>query len=141
MSLSFKFYTDAQLSTPHTGNLVATQNVDGSSDPVVRTLWLGSVTASRRLQANSNPGVDQITVSIVDAAPATGNPATDVTLALTQNGLAVATPGAPLNLGVQVLSGAINAVPVWIRIDDSTGVVASSTELSLTTNALRETPF
>ena len=141
MALSFRFYMDAQLTTPFSGNLVATQNVDGSSDPVVRAVYLGSVTASRRLQANSNPGVDQITVSIVDAAPSTGNPATDVTLALTENGLAAATPGASLNLGVQVLSGAINCVPVWVKVDDSTLTIGSSTELSLTTTALRETPF
>lgn len=39
-------------------------------------------------------------------------------LALTQPGLATATPGAPLDFGVtEVLSLAINAVEVWIEVD------------------------
>lgn len=139
MALSFKFYTDAALTTPLTGNIVATQNVDGSSDPVVHTLYVGSTTPSRQLEANSNPGVDQIVVSIEDAAPTTGHPVTDVKLALTQNGLAAATPGASLNLGTQILSGSVNAKPVWVQFDDSTLTVATSTEISIKTNSLRET--
>jgi hypothetical protein len=139
MALSFKFYTDAALTTPLTSNLVATQNVDGSSDPVVHTIYLGSTTTSRQLQANSNPGVDQITVSLVDSAPTTGHPTTDVKLALTENGLATATAGAALDLGVQILSGTVNAKAIWIELDDSTLTLGTSTELSITSNALRET--
>lgn len=64
---------------------------------------------------------------------------TEVTLALTAGALATNTPGAPLDLGIQINGGAANAVPLYVRANDATGVVATQTELSLTTNTIRET--
>lgn len=135
---TFKIYTDAALTTEFTGTLSFTQNVDGSTGRQDVQLWLGSTSAGKTLQAQSNPGVDQIALSVVDSAPASGHPASEVKLALTQGGLAGATGGASLDLGTAIASGVGNAVTFWIGVTDSTGVVGTSTELSVQTNMLRE---
>jgi len=138
MALTFKIYTDSALTTELVGNLIATQNADSSTPPIQFQLFIGSVTASRKIEANSNPGVDQISVSIVDAAVASGHEATEVKLATTQGGLAASTPAAPLDLGLIVNSGAGNGAEFWIEADDVTGVIGTSVELSVDTNALIE---
>lgn len=135
---TFKFYTNSNLTTEFTGSLSAVQNVDGSTGRQDFQLWLGSVAASKTLQAESNPGTDQIALSVVDSAVGTGHPASEVKLALTQGGLTGATGGASLNLGTSITSGVANAVTFWVGIQDSTGVVGTSTELSVQTNLLRE---
>lgn len=139
MALSLKFYDDSALTTEHVGNLVVTQAADGSTPPVDNLIYVGSTVASRKFQAQSNPGVAQITITPTDAAPGTGHPATEVKLAATLVGLDTATAGAALNLGTQINSGAAGAKPVYIRVDDTTGVVGTSTELSLQTNTVIET--
>lgn len=143
---TFNLFTDANLTTVHTGFIEVSQNVDGSSAPVQSVLYLGSLgsaggnTADRKLQAASSPGVAQITVSIVDASPSSGNPATDVKLAATVGGLATATAGAALNLGTQVTSSISNAKPIWIEVKDSTATIGQSTELSISINTVIESP-
>ena len=140
MALTLQFYTDSGLTTPLSGPLTVTQAADGSTDPVDNVLYLGSTTASRKFQATSSPGVDQITISIADSASGTGHPASEVKLASTLIGLDSATGGAALSLGTEILSGVGNAKAIYIRVDDTTGVVGTSTELSLNTNNLTETP-
>ena len=135
---SFKIYTDAGLTTPLTSNLLATQASDGSSDPVDFQLWLGSTSAGKELKTDTNPGTNQITLSITDTTAGVGHLPAEVKLALTQGALTAATGGAPLNLGTSILSGVVNAVTFWIRVDDATGSVGQSTELGVTTPALRE---
>lgn len=135
---TFKIYTDETLTTEFTGTLNFTQNVDGSTGMQTAQLWLGSTSTGKTLQAQSNPGVDQITLSVVDSAPASGHPASEVKLALTEPGLAGATGGAPLNLGTAISSGVGNKATFWIGVTDSTGVIGTSTELSVQTNMLRE---
>lgn len=135
---SFKFYTDAGLTTPLTGNLVSTQAADGSSDPVDFQIWVGSTASGKKLEAESNPGVDQIVVSVTDTTAGVGHLPTEVKLALTQAGLTAATGGASLNLGLTILSLVANAVSFWIRVDDATGTVGTATELGITTNTLIE---
>ena len=135
---TFKIYTDAALTTEFTGTLSFTQNVDGSTGRQDVQLWLGSTSTGKTLQAQSNPGVDQIALSVVDSAPASGHPASEVKLALTQGGLAGATGGDSLNLGTAISSSVGNAVTFWIGVTDSTGVGGTSTELSVQTNMLRE---
>lgn len=136
---TFKIYTDAALTTEFTGNLSFTQNVDGSTGMQTAQLWLGSTSTGKTLQAQSNPGVDQITLSVVDSAPASGHPASEVKLARPNSSdLTGATGGAPLNLGTAISSGVGNAINFWIGVTDSTGVVGTSTELSVQTNLLRE---
>jgi len=138
MAFTFTFHEDAGLVTPKVGNLVIQQNADGSTPPVDNVLYLGSTDVARKIQAASNPGVDNIIISVVDADVPAGHPASEVKLALTLIGLDSATPGAPLDLGVQeVLGGVPGAVAIYSRVDDTTMVVGTSTELSFeTVNAI-----
>ena len=116
MAITFKFYSDAALTT------------------------LASVplTFSQPEPTPTPEDVDQIAISIVDSASGSGSPATDIKLSLTLGGLASATSGAPLNLGTQVLSGTSNAKSIYIRVLDSTGTVGTNTDLSLQTNNVTE---
>jgi len=136
---TFKFYTNSNLTAEFGGTITAVQNLDGTTGRQDFQLWLGSVAASKTLRVDSNPGVDQIALSVVDASPGSGHPASEIKLATTQGGLAGATGGAALNLGTTILSGTSNAVPFWVGVQDSTGVLGTSTELSCLTNLLRET--
>lgn len=144
MALTFKLHTDAALTSALAGNLVATQNADGSTPPVEFQLWLGSLgsagldTADRKLQADSDPGIDTIVISVLDASPGAGHEDTEIKLALTQAGLNTATPGAPLSVAANLVSGIVNAFEFWVAVDDATGQIGTSTELSVTTVLLRE---
>ena len=145
MALTFKLFSDAALTSEQVGDIVATQAADGSSDPVILTLYFGSLgsaggdTADRKLEAESAPGVDDVFLTIVDATPGSGHLPAEVKLSLTSGGLASATPGAPLNLGVPVLSGTSNKKTIWIEVDDATGIVGTETDLSFDTVLVRET--
>lgn len=134
MAFVFGFFSDAALTTQINTALVFNQ-VAGSSTPDDKVVYYGGPTGYQ-VKAQSDPGVDQITVSVVDAAGGSGSPASDVKLALTSGGLAGATGGAALNLGTVINGGAANAVPVHIRVTDSTGMTGLNTDLGLTTNAL-----
>jgi hypothetical protein len=138
MALSFQIYTDAALTTPLVGSLVITQNSDGSTPAVETQLFIGSTTVGRTLQASSDPGVDQIVLSVVDASPGSGHESAEIKLALTQGGLAGAVAGAALSVGTQILSEAPNVVSFFIQVDDATGVVGTATELSVSSNPLVE---
>jgi len=145
MALSFKLHTDAALTIEQVGNLVATQNADGSTPAIEFQLWLGSLgsaggdTVDRKIQADSDPGVDAIVLSVEDHDPGNGHETTEIKLALTQGGLAGAVAGDPLTLPVTINSGSVNGVEFWIQVDDATGAVGTVTELSVTTVAVRET--
>jgi hypothetical protein len=136
---TFKIYTDAALTVEFVPPLSAVQNADGSTARQDFQFWLGSAASGKTLQADSNPGVDQIALSVVDAAASTGHAATEIKLATSQAGLAGATGGAALNLATAITSGVANAKTFWVGWKDTTGVVGTSTELSITTNLLRET--
>ena len=139
MSLSFGFFSDAALTTPITTPL---QFLQAISSPVAedKTIYFGSAVASRVCEADSNPGVDAVTVSIVDSAGGSGSPATDVKLALSSVGLGSATGGATLALPTTINSSSGNAVPIYVRVLDSTHAGGLNLDLSLQTNTLRETP-
>lgn len=145
MALTFKIFSDAALTTEQTGNLVATQNADGSTPPVEFQLWLGSLgsaggnTADRKVQADSDPGVAGIDLTVVDTTPGSGHEVAEVKLATTQGGLAGATGGALLALAATLTSGTANAVEFWVSVDDATGVIGTAVELSVDTVLLRET--
>ena len=138
MALTFKLYTDSALTSEFSGTLQTTHNTTGSTGRVDSVLYLGSVAASKTLEADSDPGVDQITLTVADTTPASGHEVAEVKLALSQAGLDGATGGAALNLGLSVLSGVPGALPVWIGIEAAYLTVGVSTELSIDTNVLRE---
>lgn len=102
--------------------------------------WFGSPDDTKKVQANSAPGVDQITVSVADALPAGGQASTAIRLATTSGGLAGASPGASLSLGVEILGGVANAQEIWVRIRASNHAVAYYDDLSITMNQLTEVP-
>ena len=57
----------------------------------------------------------------------------EVKLALSSAGLTSATGGQALSLGVEVLSGVSNAIPIFLEIDDATAVIGTQTELQIRT--------
>ncbi len=63
--LTFKFYTDTGLTTAFSGLYQLIHETDLSDNPQDFVLYFGSAqsTGSRTLQATSNPGVDQITLT------------------------------------------------------------------------------
>lgn len=137
MAVTLNFYADAALEQP-LASLTCEQDTDNLLPPVTTRIWVGSTAAGRQFQAASDPGVDQLTLSLVDANAGTGQPATAYKLALTEAGLAAAVAGAALDLGTTLLSGAANAVAVWIRGDDQVGVVGNYLDISLKFNTVQE---
>lgn len=127
---TFAVYTDAALTTPLTGSLVFAQSADGSTGAMVATIYIGSPVALRVLRAAANPGVDPLVLSVTDSS-GSGSPAADVTLGL-EGGFVGRAPGAPLSIGTQINGGLANAVPVFIRVEDSTGDIGVHTDLALT---------
>jgi len=67
--LSFKLYTDSALTTPYGGTTTLTHESDLSDNPQDIQLWFGSIIAGRQLQAQSNPSVDQVTLTPTDILP------------------------------------------------------------------------
>lgn len=97
MALSFKFYTDAALTT-EAGTFDVTHLVDGSTDPQDFTFYLGSTNAANKIEALSDPGTDQITVTptvnISDWVGSTAYSAGDRVLPTTPNGYKYEAQGA-----------------------------------------------
>lgn len=63
MPTSFKLYTDSGLTTEYGGVATLTHQTDLSDNPQDIQLWLGSTNSAVKLQANSNPGVDNINLT------------------------------------------------------------------------------
>lgn len=61
--LTFKLYTDSGLTTLFGGTLSLTHESDFSDNPQDFHLYFGSTILNRVLQAESNPGVDQVTLT------------------------------------------------------------------------------
>lgn len=137
MSITLKFYNNAGLSSEAT-LLDVLQAADGSSAAVDSVLYLGSVATGKKFEADSNPGVDAVVLSIADAASGSGIAASAVKLATTSGGLALAGAGVALSLGTELLSGVSNALAIHVRIDAPALAVGAYTDLSLTTNTLLE---
>ena len=140
MATTYAFFHDSALtSAVNSGNpITALQDTINSLAPVDVQIWFGSATASRKARASSNPGVDQIAVTIADSATGSGEPASAVKLATSQGGLDSATAGASLNIGTQVLSGSGNAMSFWVRIDDATLATGAYTDLSLSASIVED---
>lgn len=87
---TFDLFTDDALTTAFTGTLTFTHYTDLSDNPQDTVLYLGSTNAARKIQANSNPGVDNIVVTptdaVVDWATATAYSLNDRVEPTTPNG-------------------------------------------------------
>lgn len=64
--LSFKLYTDSGLLTEYGGVSTLTHESDLSDNPQDIQLWFGSNEAGRKLEAQSNPGIDQVSLTPTD---------------------------------------------------------------------------
>jgi len=96
--------------------------------------YVGSTDDQVTIQAESDPGVDPLQVSINDQNVGSGIEASHVKLATSQAGLSGATGGAALSLGTSIPGGVANAVPVWYRWTNSTGA-GSDTDIQFVITA------
>lgn len=137
---ALNLYLDAALTTPATLPLAFNQDDQGDIPPHQRQFFLGSTDATGTLfQAASDPGIDAIVLSIVDAASGSGQPASSIKLATTQSGLTSATGGASLTLGTDISSGMAGAVEIWVQWDDTTGIAATDSNISIGLNEIAVT--
>ena len=137
----WKLYDDAACTIESSGILQINSKTNLTDNPQDFVYWFANVDddpldgGSVQLQAQANPGVDPVQLYINDISAGSGHEATDITLATSAGDLAVNTPGDPLDLGTTLLSGASNAIPVYIRAINTLTSVNSSTELSIRINA------
>jgi len=134
-ALSYIF-SDSALTTPvdDATGLTAAAVTGDSIDGV---FYVGLTDASNQIQAQSDPGVDQITISISDSDGATGAAASEIKLALSNGALGSATGGASLDIGATIAGGSGNAVEVHWRWTNGAGS-GDYTDLSLDVPALVE---
>lgn len=180
---TFGIFTSSALTTEASSETTTNHYTDESDNPQKITLWLGSLDSTRIAYNASNPGVDDIVVSVTDILPAfqishsyslgdvvepitpngfrytvttAGTSAgaeptwpltigstvisggvtftltsykhdiTEIKLAITEAGLVGATPGGTLNLGTELLGGAVEAIPIWIQIDNQVNTVTNN---------------
>ncbi len=135
---TFDIFTDTALTSAAPSPLQFSHNSDFSDNPQDTQFFLGSLGSSVKIEANSNPGVDNITISVADSDGGNNHETTEIKLATTQGGLTAATPGAALTVGTVVNSGAANDFEFWVRVTNAVATVGTITELSITTNALKE---
>ena len=136
--VSLSFYADPGGASPAANPLPLAQDANGNILPAVATVYLLSTASGKKFQAASDPGVDDIEVSIDDQAPSSGQPATAIKLATSEAGLATAVAGDPLSLGTTLLSGTGNATPIWIEFEDATAAVATDLDVRLLVTELVE---
>ncbi len=129
------FFADSGLSTP-ASRLSVLQATDGSAPVVDAVAYLGDPDASREWVAASDPGVDDIVVSLEDSESGASLLPSVFRLATTQGGLATATPGAALTIDTSIIGGTANAATVWLRCDTDTHAAGLFDNLSLAVNPL-----
>jgi len=124
MASTFQFYMDSALTDPYNAGTDYVGPFVGTSFPQDAVIYYGSTDATRKVQADSDPGVDNIVVSLTDAATSSGVETTDFKLATSSGGLASATAGASLDLGVTEITGGVaNAVAIHVRCSYSGGII------------------
>ncbi len=125
--MSWNFYADS-------GCTVLMSPVDlfqaTNVGPADRIVYFANPNAGFILQKGSAPGVDPLELQILDSAPGSGLAASVFTLALSLGDLDTNTPGDPLELGVTLLSGAANALAVFVRLDAGMAAAGVYTELT-----------
>lgn len=142
--MAFGFYLDANLTQPVNLNspINIVINTVGGGAYIDIQLWFGSPDSTKKCQAASNPGVDQITITIRDNNPTIHNP--DPTsgpywvLALNQNDLNSNPKNNSIDIGTEVLGGVANVKSFWLRIFEPEQAPAIWEDWILTTNDLVE---
>jgi len=149
MASKFGYFTDAALTLPLTGGLLAVQKADVAVvDPVVFTLYFGSLgslgdgAVDLQLRRDSAPGTDQVNFKVgVVANAAHVNSEIKLAVTVLPADWATVIGGDPIAVGVQVLSGAANAIKLFVQVDDATHAVGTLTELSVLTDPLLEESY
>ena len=136
MAISLGFFLDAGLTQP-APSLTFVHAIDDSLPFVKQRVFLGSPVGTSTFQAASNPGVDDIEVTIEDPNLPDGFDPIHVKLSDTELGLDSAVPGDPLVIGPQILGGAGNAAEVWVQVID-TNLAQGTYTLTPTTNLVAE---
>jgi len=129
---TFGFFADSNLTQPISNNYSVNE---GTSD---FRFYLGSTSASVKLQDATSPGINSMYISIEDTTLGSGPEKSWVKLALTQSGLATAVAGESLNIGTTVLGGTASSLPFWVRIANGLSGVSSSTDLFLKITGVKE---
>lgn len=140
MAISFGFFTDSGLTAPLTSGIQHSKLASVSNAAQDVRLYFGSPATGTQLQRATNPGIANIQLEITDSDLGNAPAASAVTLALSQSGLGTAVPGAPLSLGTVILSGAANAIEIWVRTMNSLSGVASDSTLGLFMDDVDEVP-
>jgi len=121
---TFGFYMDAALTDPYDAGTDFVGPFIGETFPIDSVIYFGSTDTGRKVQADSDPGVDNLVVNLVDAAAGSGVETTDFKLATTSGGLDSAVAGDPLDLGVtQLVGGVGNAVAIHVRCSYAGGII------------------
>lgn len=91
------------------------------------SFWVGTPNTGQKIQADSDPGVDPIQISIVDAQAGTGVDELDMKLALSEAGLSGAVAGDPVDLPATINYG--TPVEVFFQWTNNSATT-ESTEIS-----------
>lgn len=140
MATDIEIFHDAGGTSPVTSENPLTAEPDVGSAAAGQQKWVGSIVDGIKHRRKTLPGTNQLQLSVADASGASGLAVTDVRFALTEAGLPSATWGAPLNLGVEILSGVANLVPYWYQVKDSAAAVAQYADLSFVIIDVRDDP-
>jgi len=127
----FRFFSDPAMTAAIATVPVATL-LSSTPEPIPAVVYFGNPLPGYELRAAAG----NVTISVADAAPASGLPVSAVRLALAAEDLAAAVPGATLDLGASLPSGAGQQVEIWIDVTHD--VAGAFTDLSLVTNAVYE---
>lgn len=136
MAISLGFFHDAALTQP-VSTLTFVHAIDDSLPFTKQRVYLGSTDGGATFQAASDPGVDNIEVSLTDPNLIDGFLTTHVKIAASSLLLDTATPGAPFVIGTQILGGVGNAVEVWFQVID-TNLAQGVYPMTPTTNLVAE---
>ena len=145
-NLSFKLYNDTSLTSAFSGTHSLTHQTDLSDNDQDFTLYFGSPETDRQLEANSNPGVDNITLTPTDqladfqasTAYSLGDliePTTPNTYAykVTTAGTSGSEPSFPTTVGSTVVSGTVTFTNIGKR-HETTEIILALSEAALDTN-------
>jgi len=132
---TWAFYSDAGLTARLSALQLQLPDTGGTAETVV---YFGSPEAGKTLVAASAPGVDAVAISPADADDQTGLDAAHLRLALSYPALAAATPGAGVDVGTTLVSGAGGAVAVFLQLTAGATPVGEYVDLSLQSSPVVE---
>jgi hypothetical protein len=142
--MAFGFYLDENLTQPVNLNtpINIVLNTAGGGAHVDIQLWFGSPDSTKKCQAASNPGVDEITITINDTNPTIHQPDPNDgpywVLALNRSELDTNPKNNSINIGTEVRGGVANARSFWLRIFEPEQPPAVWEDWVLTTNTILE---